>query len=100
MPTTVDNNVGHHLFETTVGFDTSSRLYAQLIGNIMTDAASSIKYWYFIRLMGRDPSHLVLECGLQTHPNLVVIAEEEQSQTNTLQDIVMNIADVICERNR
>jgi hypothetical protein len=42
----------------------------------------------------------VLECGLQTHPNLVVIAEEEQSQTNTLQDIVMNIADVICERNR
>lgn len=46
----------------------------------MTDAASAIKYWYFIRLMGRDPSHLVLEAALQTHPNMVIISEEVASK--------------------
>lgn len=64
IPATIDNNVGHHMLETVVGFDTASKLYSQLIGNIMIDAASATKYWYFIRLMGRDPSHLVLECAL------------------------------------
>ncbi len=52
------------MLESVVGFDTASKLYSQLIGNIMIDAASAIKYWYFIRLMGRDPSHLVLESAL------------------------------------
>lgn len=64
IPATIDNNVGHHMLETVVGFDTAAKLYSQLIGNIMIDAASATKYWYFIRLMGRDPSHLVLECAL------------------------------------
>ena len=64
VPATIDNNIGHHMLETVVGFDTASKVYSQLIGNIMIDAASAIKYWYFIRLMGRDPSHLVLECAL------------------------------------
>ena len=50
-----------------------------MIGNIMTDAASSTKYWYFIRLMGRDPSHLVLEAGLQTHPNILLVGEENKA---------------------
>jgi len=47
-----------------VGFDTATKIYSQLIGNNMTDAASAKKYWYFMRLFGRDPSHLVLECAL------------------------------------
>lgn len=64
------------MLETIVGFDTASKLYSQLIGNIMIDAASATKYWYFIRLMGRDPSHLVLECALQTHPNITIISED------------------------
>ena len=59
IPCSVDNNVGHHMLEQCVGFDTASKLYSQLIGNLMIDAASAIKYWYFIRVMGRDPSHLV-----------------------------------------
>jgi 6-phosphofructokinase 1 len=63
------------MFEQCVGFDTASKVYGQLIGNMMTDSASAIKYWYFIRLMGRDPSHLVLECALNTNPNGVVISE-------------------------
>lgn len=65
---------------------------------MLTDSASAIKYWYFIRLMGRDPSHLALECAMQTHPNIVIISEESASRGETLPDIVNRIADVIIER--
>jgi len=88
IPASIDGNIAHPMFETCVGFDTASRLYAQMIGNIMTDAASSTKYWYFIRLMGRDPSHLVLEAGLQTHPNILLIGEENKAAGESMQDIV------------
>ena len=88
IPCTVDNNVEHHMLEAIVGFDTASKVYSQLIGNIMIDAASAVKYWYFIRLMGRDPSHLVLECALQTHPNVTLISEEIAQRGLTLKEVV------------
>lgn len=84
VPCTVDNNIGHPLLEGIVGFDSASKTYSQMIGNIMIDAASAVKYWYFIRLMGRDPSHLVLECALQTHPNVVLISEDIKERGLTL----------------
>lgn len=65
---------------------------------MLSDSASAIKYWYFIRLMGRDPSHLVLECAMQTHPNLVIISEECSNRGETLIDIVNRICDIIAER--
>jgi 6-phosphofructokinase len=65
---------------------------------MLTDSASAIKYWYFIRLMGRDPSHLALECALQTHPNVVIISEECAFRGETLIDIVNRICDIIVER--
>lgn len=98
VPCSVDGTVHHPLFEAPVGFDTASKVYSQLIGNIMTDSASATKYWYLIRLMGRDPSHLVLECALQTHPNYVIISEECAKNGQNLNDIVNDICDVISER--
>ena len=95
IPATIDNNIAHHLFEMSVGFDTASHIDSQLIGNMMTDAASATKYWYFIRLMGRDPSHLVQECALQTHPNIVIISEVHKREGDTLDDVVRNIADQV-----
>lgn len=65
---------------------------------MLTDSASAIKYWYFIRLMGADPSHLALECALRTHPNMVIISEECSHRGETLIDIVNRICDVICQR--
>ena len=82
----------------SLGFDTTSKVYSQLIGNMLTDSASAIKYWYFIRLMGKDPSHLALECALKTHPNMVIISEECAFRNETLHDIVLRIADVVQER--
>jgi len=66
---------------------------------MLTDSASAIKYWYFIRLMGKDPSHLALECALKTHPNMVIISEESAFRGESLMDIVHRICDVICERS-
>ena len=65
---------------------------------MLTDSASAIKYWYFIRLMGKDPSHLALECALKTHPNMVIISEECAFRGENLPDIVNRIADVVEER--
>ena len=65
---------------------------------MLTDSASAIKYWYFIRLMGKDPSHLALECALKTHPNMVIISEESAFRGESLPDIVNRIADVVAER--
>lgn len=98
VPCTVDNNVNHLMFEATIGFDTASKMYSQLIGNIMTDAASNTKYWYFIRLMGRNPSHVVLESSLQTRPNYTIISEEIAKNKLNLNNIVDEICDIIIQR--
>ncbi|OEL13591.1 Pyrophosphate--fructose 6-phosphate 1-phosphotransferase subunit beta 2 [Dichanthelium oligosanthes] len=54
------------------------KIYSEMIGNVMTDARSTGKYYHFVRLMGRAASHITLECALQTHPNAALIGEEEQ----------------------
>jgi len=40
------------------------------------------------------PSNEVLECALQTHPNMVIIAEEYGLGQKTLDYVVRDIADV------
>ena len=64
----------------------------------MIDASSNTKYWYFIRLMGRDPSHLALECTLSTRPNYAIISEEVQNKGWDLEQLVEDIARVIVKR--
>jgi len=98
IPASVDGNIHHNYFQTSIGFDTASKVYSQLIGNMLTDSASAVKYWYFIRLMGKEPSHLALECALKTNPNMVIIAEECADRRETLTDIVNRICDTICQR--
>ncbi|PHJ20129.1 6-phosphofructokinase, partial [Cystoisospora suis] len=98
IPATGSNNLSGDLIETCIGFDSSTKVYASLIGNVLTDAASMPKYWHFVRLMGRQPSHEVLECALQTHPNVVIIAEEYGAADKTLLHVVQDIADVVCQR--
>jgi 6-phosphofructokinase len=84
IPATLDGNIRHHFFQCSLGFDTAAKVYSQLIGNMLTDSASANKYWYFIRLMGKDPSHLAIECALKTHPNMVLVSEECAFRGETL----------------
>nr|XP_027205426.1 uncharacterized protein LOC113799034 [Dermatophagoides pteronyssinus] len=98
VPATASNNLTHELLETNIGFDTASKIYAGLVGNVLADAASMPKYWHFVRLMGKQASYEVLETALQTHPNVVIIAEEYGAAQKTIHDIVKDIADVVCKR--
>lgn len=99
VPATIFGNVAHRYVEATVGFDSASKHYSQLIGNIMTDAASAVKYWYLMRLMGGDPSHLALESALQTGPNAVLISEQCAKDAETLPAIVSKLCDLITKRH-
>ena len=99
VPATIYGNVSHNYVEATVGFDSASKLYSQLIGNIMTDGASAVKYWYLMRLMGGESSHLAVECSLQTGPNIVIISEQSAKDAETLPGIVNRICDIITKRH-
>lgn len=72
-PKTIDGDLKNEQVQCSFGFDTATKVYSELIGNIMSDAKSSLKYYHFIRLMGRSASHIALECALTTHPNIVII---------------------------
>lgn len=98
IPGSVDGNIHHKYISSSIGFDSASKVYSQLIGNMLTDSASAVKYWYFVRLMGNEPSHLALECALNTCPNMVIVSEESNSNKETLDKIVNRICDTICER--
>lgn len=98
VPKTIDGDLKNHYVATSFGFDTACKIFSEVIGNIARDCLSAKKYYHFIKLMGRSASHVALECGLATHPNMVLIAEEIAEEKKTLQQITCQIADLICER--
>ncbi|MDR1244678.1 MAG: 6-phosphofructokinase, partial [Endomicrobium sp.] len=61
VPKTIDGDLKNKYIETSFGFDTATKIYAELVGNICRDAISAQKYWHFVRLMGRSASHITLE---------------------------------------
>ena len=99
VPKTIDGDLKNDMIEASFGFDTATKVYNELIGNIQRDANSAKKYWHFIKLMGRSASHIALECGLQTHANITIISEEVENKHYSLQDIVEYIANVIVKRS-
>ncbi|MCR5069684.1 MAG: diphosphate--fructose-6-phosphate 1-phosphotransferase [Prevotella sp.] len=97
-PKTIDGDLKNSEIETSFGFDTATKVYSEVIGNIMRDCNSSKKYWHFIKLMGRSASHVTLECALQTHPNITLIGEEVEAKKQTLDDVVTYIAEAVADR--
>ena len=97
-PKTIDGDLKNEQIETSFGFDTATKTYSELIGNIERDCNSARKYWHFIKLMGRSASHIALECALQTQPNICLVSEEIESKDQTLNDIVEYIAGVVAYR--
>lgn len=97
-PKTIDGDLKNDMIETSFGFDTATKVYSELIGNIERDANSAKKYWHFIKLMGRSASHIGLECALQTQPNITLISEEVAEKKQTLGEIVDYMAQIIAKR--
>ena len=97
-PKTIDGDLKNEQIETSFGFDTACKTYAEVIGNIQRDANSARKYWHFIKLMGRSASHIALECALQCQPNVCIVSEEVEEKNQTLDDVVTYIASVVAKR--
>jgi pyrophosphate--fructose-6-phosphate 1-phosphotransferase len=98
-PKTIDGDLKNEWIESSFGFDTATKVYSEMIGNIIRDANSAKKYWHFIKLMGRSASHIALECALKTHPNYSIVSEEVAEKKTTLREIVKDIATVIKKRS-
>ena len=97
-PKTIDGDLKNSQIETSFGFDTACKTYAELIGNIERDCNSARKYWHFIKVMGRSASHIALECALQTQPNICLISEEVEAKDMTLNQIVDQLCEAIAYR--
>ncbi len=97
-PKTIDGDLKNDQIEISFGFDTATKTYAELIGNIQRDANSAKKYWHFVKIMGRSASHVALEAALQTQPNITLISEEVESKKMSLDSIVNYMSDIIVKR--
>ncbi len=98
VPKTIDGDLKNEQIETSFGFDTATKIYAELVGNICRDVNSARKYWHFVRLMGRSASHITLEVAFKTQPNIALIGEEVLAKKMTLAQVVEGIAAVVAKR--
>ncbi len=98
VPKTIDGDLKNDVIETSFGFDTATKVYSEVIGNIQRDCNSAKKYWHFIKLMGRSASHIALECALQCQPNVCIVSEEVEAKNMTLAQVVDDIAESVVAR--
>ena len=94
-PKTIDGDLKNEDIECSFGFDTATKTYSELIGNIERDANSAKKYWHFVKVMGRSASHVALECALMTQPNICLVGEEVAARKMSLSEIADYIADSV-----
>ncbi len=97
-PKTIDGDLKNEDIECSFGFDTATKTYSEIIGNIARDANSAKKYWHFIKVMGRSASHVALECALKTQPNICLVGEEVAAKKMSLAQIADYIADSVANR--
>ncbi|MBQ9974679.1 MAG: 6-phosphofructokinase, partial [Oscillospiraceae bacterium] len=49
-PKTIDGDLKNEDIECSFGFDTATKTYAEIVGNIERDANSAKKYWHFVKV--------------------------------------------------
>ena len=98
-PKTIDGDLKNEQIEISFGFDTATKTYGELIGNIERDANSAKKYWHFVKIMGRSASHVALEAALQTQPNITLISEEVEQRKMSLSSIIDYMTSIIVKRS-
>lgn len=99
IPKTIDGDLALDGFlPISFGYDTATKVFSELVGNLAQDAASAVKYWHFVKLMGRTASKITLEVAMQTKPAIALISEEIAERNMSLDDIVDHIVGVITER--
>jgi pyrophosphate--fructose-6-phosphate 1-phosphotransferase len=99
IPKTIDGDMaaGKYL-PISFGFDTATKIFSELVGNLTQDAASAVKYYHFVKLMGRTASKITLEVALQTKPAVALISEEIAEKNMSLDEVVDYIVRTITMR--
>jgi pyrophosphate--fructose-6-phosphate 1-phosphotransferase len=97
-PKTIDGDLKNEQIEMSFGFDTATKVYSELAGNVGRDCLSAKKYWHFIKVMGRSASHIALEVALKVHPNVTLISEEVAANQSALDQITEQVAKVVANR--
>ncbi len=87
VPKTIDGDLQNPYVPVSFGFDTAAKIYSEMVGNLAHDTLSSLKYFHFVKLMGRSASHLTLECALRTRPNVTLISEEKKPYQRIIQEL-------------
>ena len=101
IPKTIDGDLAYLPYlQTSFGFYTAARTYAEMVGNICRDLPSSRKIWHFVKLMGRSASWITLETAFQTRPNIALIGEEIKEKKMTLSQVIDMVCDVIEKRHK
>ena len=101
VPKTIDGDLQiGDLLPISFGFDTATKIYSEIVGNIVQDTRSSLKYWHFIKLMGRSASHVAIEVALQVKPAVCIISEEVAEKKMSLAAIVEQIAQTVVLRSK
>ncbi len=99
IPKTIDGDMAvGELLPISFGYDTATKVFAELVGNLNQDAASAIKYYHFVKLMGRTASKITLEVALQTKPAIALISEEIAEKNLSLDGLVEHIVRIIARR--
>ena len=99
IPKTIDGDMAAgRLLPISFGYDTATKIFSELAGNLAQDAASAVKYWHFVKLMGRTASKITLEVALQTKPAIALISEEIAEKNMSLDAIVDYIVAIITKR--
>lgn len=99
VPKTIDGDLQvPGLLPISFGFDTATKIYAAIVGNIAQDTPSSRKYYHFIKIMGRSASHVALGVAHLVRPSMTFISEEVAARGLTLDRIVEGIGSTIARR--
>ncbi|GKD03670.1 pyrophosphate--fructose 6-phosphate 1-phosphotransferase subunit alpha, partial [Tanacetum coccineum] len=79
---TLNGDLKNQFVDANVGFDTICKVISQLIS--CTYALSAEKFSNFPVLLFYQASDVVVECTLQSHPNMVILAKEVAASKLTL----------------
>ncbi len=101
VPKTIDGDLQWgKLLPISFGFDTATKIYSEMTGNILQDTPSSRKYWHFVKIMGRAASQVALEVALQSKPAVCLISEEVAERQMSLAQVVESISQTVVKRAR
>lgn len=82
----------------TVGYDTVCRTLSSFLGDIVSLTRTSEDLWIFVRMAGDAASHVAIQCALQAHPNLVLLAGTH-SGGQYLGPLINRLCDLIFARH-